>query len=240
MKRRNPYLGCRKIAEQISSAFGIALDKDVVRRILVRHYPSGPEGSSPSWLANIGHAKDHLWSVDPFRAESILLKSYWILVVMDVYTRRIIGFGVAAANLDGIRACRMFNRAIARQPLPRRLSSDHDPLFRFRRWRANLRVLDVDEVKTIPGTPRSHAFVERLIGTIRREYLDRLWFWNQTDLERKLEDYKVFYNQYRCHTALAGVTPAQRGGAHAPALAHLDSYRWRQHCHGLFQTPTAA
>ena len=45
-----------------------------------------------------------MWSVDLFRVESILLKSYWILVVMDVYTRRIIGFGVAAAHLDGIRS----------------------------------------------------------------------------------------------------------------------------------------
>jgi hypothetical protein len=127
-----------------------------------------------------------------------------------------------------------------RQPIPSHISSDHDPLSRFHRWRANLRVLEVDEIKTIPGTPRSHAFVERLIRTIRREYLDRIRFWHQSDLERKLEDYKVFYNQYRCHTGLAGVTPARRSGAPAPPLAHLDSYRWRSHCNGLFQTPTAA
>jgi putative transposase len=240
MKRRNPYFGCRKIAEQISNAFGIELDKDVVRRILIRYYRPGADGGGPSWLAVIGHARDRLWSVDLFRTESILLKSYWVMVVMDVFTRRIIGFGVAAANLDGIRVCRMFNRAIARQTLPRQLSSDHDPLFRFHRWRANLRVLEVDEIKTIPGTPRSHAFVERLIGTNRREYLDRIWFWNQTDLERKLEDYKVFYNQFRCHTGLTGVTPAQRSGAPPSPLAHLNSYRWRQHCNGLFQTPAAA
>ena len=101
-------------------------------------------------------------------------------------------------------------------------------------------MLDLDEIKPIPGTPRSHAFVERLIGTIRHEYLDRIWFWNQADLERKLEDYKVFYNQYRCHTGLAGVTPAQRSGAPTPPLAHLDSYRWQPYCNGLFQTPTAA
>ena len=93
------------------------------------------DGGGRCRLAAIGSAKDRLWSVDLFRAESILLKSYWILVVMDVYTRRIIGFGVAAAHLDGIRVCRMFNRAIARQPLPRHVSSDHDPLFRFHRWR---------------------------------------------------------------------------------------------------------
>jgi putative transposase len=240
MKRRNPYFGCRKIAEQISSAFGIELNKDVVRRILIRYYRAAPRGDGPSWLAAIGHAKDCLWSVDLFRAESILLKSYWVMVVMDVYTRRIVGFGVAAADLDGIRVCTMFNRAIARQPLPRHLSSDNDPLFRFHRWKANLRVLEVDEIKTIPDTPRSHAFVERLIGTIRREYLDRIWFWNQADLERKLEDYKVFYNRYRCHTGLAGLTPARKSGAPPPPAAHLDSYRWQQHCRALFQIPAVA
>ena len=240
MKRRNPYFGCRKIAEQIASAFGIEINKDVVRRILIRYYRPAPSGDGPSWLAAIGHAKDSLWSVDLFRCESILLKSYWVMAVMDVYTRRIIGFGVGAANLDGIQVCRMFNRAIARQTLPKHLSSDNDPLFRFHRWLANLRVLEVDEIKTVPGTPRSHAFVERLIGTIRREFLDRTLFWGQGDLELKLEAYQAYYNRYRCHTGLAGLTPAQRSGALSPPTARLDSYHWRRHCNGLFQTPAAA
>ena len=135
------------------------------------------------------------------------------MVVMDIFTRRIISFGVAAANLDGPSVSRMFNRAMVRQRMPRHLSSDHDPLFRFQRWLANLRILEIDEIKSIPGTPRSHAFVERLIGTIRREHLDQTLFWNQGDLERKLDSYKVYDNRHRCHTGLAGITPAQRGGA---------------------------
>ena len=176
MKRRNPRFGCRKIAEQISRAFAVEINKDIVRRILIRHYRPVPGDDGPSWLTVIGHAKDSLWSVDFFRSESILLKSYWVMVVMDVFTRRIIGFGVAVANLDGTVICRMFNRAIAKKTPPPCLSSDHDPLFRFHRWLANLRVLEVDEIKAIPCTPRSHAFVERLIGTVRREYLDRTLF----------------------------------------------------------------
>ena len=76
MKRRNPYFGCRKIAEQISSAFGLELNKDVVRRILVRCYRPVPDGGGPSWLSAIGHARDRLWSVDLFRTESILVRSY--------------------------------------------------------------------------------------------------------------------------------------------------------------------
>ena len=240
MKRRNPRFGCRKIAEQISRAFAVEINKDVVRRILIRHYRPVPGGDGPSWLTVIGHAKDSLWSVDFFRCESILLKSYWVMVVMDVFTRRVIGFGVAAADLEGPVICQMFNRAIAKQTPPRCLSSDHDPLFRFHRCLANLRVLEVDEIKAVPCTPRSHAFVERLIGTVRREYLDRTLFWNQSDLERKLENYKAYYNQHRCHTGLAGATPAQRCGAPPPPIANIESHSWRQHCKGLFQTPTAA
>jgi transposase InsO family protein len=212
MKRRNPHFGGRKIAEHIARGFAVEVNKDVVRRILIQHYRPVSGGGGPSWLTVIGHAKDSLWSVDFFRCESILLKSYWIMVVMEVFSRRIIGFGVAVANLDGPIICRMFNRAIAKQTPPQYLSSDHDPLFRFHRWLANLRVLEVDEIKAIPCTPRSHAFVERLIGTVRREYLDQTLFWNQSDLERKLENYKAYYNHHRCHSALAGATPAERSG----------------------------
>ena len=69
MKRRNPRIGCRKIAEQISNAFGLEIDKDVVRRILIHHYRPLPGGDGPSWLTVIGHARDSLWSVDLFRCE---------------------------------------------------------------------------------------------------------------------------------------------------------------------------
>src|SRR5215471_9373259 len=55
-----------------------------------------------------------------------------------------------------------------KQTLPKYLSSDHDPLYRFHQWQANLRVLMVQEIKTVPYVPLSHPFVERLIGTIRQ------------------------------------------------------------------------
>src|SRR5438552_7221468 len=89
----------------------------------------------------IGHTKDSLWSLDLFRCESAALRTYWVLVVMDQFTRRIVGFGVQAGFVDGLALCRMFNRAIQGQTLPKYLSSDHDPLYRFLQWQANLRVL---------------------------------------------------------------------------------------------------
>ncbi len=88
MKRRNPRFGCPRIAQQINLAFGLEIDKDVVRRILAKHYRPDPGGTGPSWLTTIGHAKDSIWSIDFFRCESILLRSHWVLVVMDQHTRR--------------------------------------------------------------------------------------------------------------------------------------------------------
>ena len=66
----------------------------------------------------------------------------------------------------------MFNQAISGATQPKRISTDHDPLFRFHRWLANLRILEVEEIKSVPYAPMSHPFIEQLIGTIRREYLD--------------------------------------------------------------------
>src|SRR6266403_1661256 len=135
IKRLNPRFGCPRIAQQISHAFGLEIDKDVVRRILARHPRPKGGGQGPSWLSAIAEARDSLWSVDLFRCESILLKSFWVMVVMDIFTRRIVGFGIEPAHIDGIRVCRMFNQARCAQPLPQRLHvTDHDPLFRFHRW----------------------------------------------------------------------------------------------------------
>jgi len=81
------------IAGHASIIFGLNIDKDVVRRILARYYRPAPDPrGGPSWLTFIGHAEDCLWSVGFFQCESILLKSHWVLVVMDQFTRRIIGF----------------------------------------------------------------------------------------------------------------------------------------------------
>jgi hypothetical protein len=96
------------------------------------------------------------------------------------------------------------------------------------------------EIKTVPFVPCSHPFVERLIGTIRREYLDHLWFWNRLDLQHKLARFARYYNQARVHSALAGKTPAEQRGRAAPRIALLRQFSWQAHCHGLFHTPVAA
>src|SRR5262249_40192450 len=90
MKRRHQTWGYKRIAQQIALAFGVAIDKDVVRRILTIHFHPEAGSGGPSWLSFMGHAKDSLWSLDLFR---------WI----------------QRGVVDGLALCRMFNRAIHTQ-----------------------------------------------------------------------------------------------------------------------------
>lgn len=157
---------------------------------------------------------------------------------MDQCTRRIIGFGIQSGEIDGVTLYCMFNSAISKQGVPRSLNSDNDPLFRYHRWQANLRILEVAEIKSIPST--SHPFIEQLIGTIRREYLDRLYFWNAQDLGRKLDSFAQYYNQHRVHQSLDGKTPVSANDSVYSQPVDFSQYGWKSHCHGLFETPFAA
>ena len=105
---------------------------------------------------------------------------------------------------------------------------------------ANLRVLGVEAVRPVPNVPWSHPFVERLIGTILREYLDHLLFWNAADLEQKLQLFQTYYNALRVHQGLEGDTPEEKASSPGRKPIPLESYTWQSHCHGLFELPIAA
>jgi transposase InsO family protein len=129
---------------------------------------------------------------------------------------------------------------ISTQDIPHYLSSDDDLLFRYHRWQANLRILDVKDIKSVPYVPLSHPFVERLTGTIRREYLAHALFWSTSDLDRKLKEFRHYYNSHRVHTSLGGDTPSEICGEPIIRRAVLSQPRWKSHCRGLYQLPVAA
>ncbi len=121
-----------------------------------------------------------------------------------------------ADDVDGMALCRMFTRAIVRAETPRYLSSDHDPLFEYHRWNANLRVFDVQEIKTVPYVPLWRPFIRRPMGPIRRESLDHKASW------------------YRLHASLRGAAPGQTCGEAVVSRAGLRDFRWQAHRRDLF------
>ena len=107
--------------------------------------------------------------------------------------------------------------------------SEHPPFpgftWRYHRWLANLRVLEINEVKSVPNIPMSHPFVERLIGTLRREYFDRVFFWNSADLERKLTEFKVYSTPIEFIEALTALRPLDAPeNRHPPLPRSIDTH----------------
>lgn len=241
IKQRNPNFGCPRIAHIINRTFGIEINKDVVRRVLMKHYHPNPDDrGGSSWLSFIANMKDSLWSIDLFCCESIILKTHWVLVVMDVWNQKLVGLSVTKGTVDGPTVCRMFNQIISNKNMPHYISTDNDPLFQFHRWKANLRILKIEEVKSIPFTPISHPYIERLIGSIRCECLDQTLFWNEVDLQKKLNDFMDYYNNHRGHSSLMGEIPANFGEKRQRSVADPGKFNWNTLCRGLVQLPIPA
>ena len=159
------------------------------------------------------------------------------MIVMDQYTRSTIGFAVHAGDVDGPVLCRMFNNATSKQGWPKYFSLDYHPLVRYHRWKANLRVLEVEDIKSLPHVPMSHPFVDRLSGSIRRELLTQTLFWTASDLDNKLQNYRRYYNKHRCHSSRDGATPNDSGENN---IVDINRFRCKKHCRVFFKLPTAA
>jgi putative transposase len=159
---------------------------------------------------------------------------------MDQYSRKIIGFEVKAGPLTGDDIAKMFVNILADKSLPKYLSTDNDPLFNSIIWNLLIKSLEIKSLKSIPGKPTSHPFVERLIGSCRREYMDKVFFFIEVDLARKLDFYKIYFNQGRVHASLGGNIPLHKSGDLEIKKANLSNYDWKSFCNGLYKLPFAA
>lgn len=133
----------------------------------------------------------------------------------------------------------MFGRVVAEKSVPKLLSPDHHRLSEYHRWQAMLRILEIDAVKSVPCTHIFHPFVERLIGTIRREHLDHVFFWNAGDRESKLSDYQTYYNEFREHTSLGGRAPIDFVKNLPSPGTPASTLRWQPTCRWLYKIPVA-
>ena len=94
---------------------------------------------------------------------------------------------------------------------PRFLLRDRDGVYgKEKEFSRCVRALGIEEVLTAYRSPWQNGYVERLIGTIRRDCLDHVIVWNENHLKRVLTDYFVYYHRWRTHLSLEMDTPERR------------------------------
>ena len=197
LKSRNPRFGCPRIARIISQTFGIDIDKNVVYRVLAKHYARAGRNRTLVVVVHRPHrpTASGAWTFfDASRSCSGATGCSWSWTSSRVVSSA----SACIAAPSRASTCVACSTPRFMVSVPRHLSTDYDPVFEAHRWMANLRILEIDEIKTVPHVPLSHPFVERVIGTMRREFLDHVLFWNGRDLERKLAEFQMYYNAARC------------------------------------------
>ena len=189
----NPRYGCPRIAQQINKAFGVNIDKNLVRRVLAKHYRPEPYDGGPSWLTFLRHTRDSLCSIARFRRKSIL-KIGSTLAAISQYTRRLIGYGISVCHLNQSVIFSLFDDATPMFDASWSLRSIHDQAFSHHRCRK--RLFGLDRSRTVTMLPRSPSVAERRIRTRRRKHHHNRSNYRAVDLEAGYGALNYFYHLF--------------------------------------------
>ena len=238
MKQRNPRFGCPRIAQQISKAFGIEINKDTVRRVLAKHYRPGSNDGGPSWRTFLGHLTDSLRSTNWFRCKLPALRNHRVLGMLNSFIRQIMGYDIHYGSVDEIACCPLLENAASMMEAQKLLNSDHDPPLLYHRWERML--LGGDATNTVAILPLSLPCAEWRMETVSGNNIDYLPFYNAVDLEGKFKEFTNFYILLRLHSPVNEDTSAKIDKCSVLDRAKIDHFAWKRHCYELFQAPIAA
>jgi transposase InsO family protein len=149
-----------------------------------------------------------LVSVDFFTVPTIQFQILYVFLVLAHDRRRVLHFGVTAhptAEWTAQQLCEAFPWNAA----PRYLLRDRDRIFGDE-FTKQVKDMGIKEVLSAPRSPWQRAYVERLIGTLRRECLDHVIVFNETSLYRHVKSFMAYYEKSRTHLALAKDAPEPR------------------------------
>ncbi len=183
---------------------GIHVAKSTVEKYRVKH----PKSPSPTWKSFLANHITDLVAIDFFVVSTINFKVLYVLVVLAHRRREVVYFNVTeypTAQWVGQQIVEAFPWDTA----PRYLLRDRDKIYgdRFRRRVSSLLI---KEVLTAPRSPWQNPYVERIIGSIRRDCLDHVIVFNERHLKRILSSYFDYYHRWRTHLGLAMDTPQGR------------------------------
>jgi hypothetical protein len=199
----NPTWGSPRIMGELRK-LGIEVAKSTVEKYRVR--PSKPP--SPSWrtfLAN--HAKD-LVSIDFLTVATVRFEILFVLIILAHDRRRVVHFNVTA-HPSAAWTAQQVVEAFPWETAPPYLLRDRDGVYGVD-FRHRVAAMGIEEVITAARSPWQSPYVERVIGSIRRECLDNVVVLHERHLCRILTAYFDHYHRWRCHQALAMDCPQPR------------------------------
>jgi transposase InsO family protein len=203
MSKANPLWGAPRIHGELQK-LGVEISQAAVSKYVVR--PRKPP--SQTWRTFLENHLGNLVSVDFFVVPTVLFKVLFVFVVLAHERRRVVHINVTDAPTAQWTAQQLVE-AFPWETAPRYVLRDRDAVYGVAFSRC-VQTMGIHEVKTAPRSPWQNPYVERLIGTLRRECLDHVVVLNETHLRRLLSAYLSYYHGARTHLSLAKDAPEPR------------------------------
>jgi putative transposase len=203
MCRENPSWGAPRVHGELLK-LGIDIGESSVSKYMLR----GRKPPSQTWRTFLENHLAQLVSIDFFTVPTLRFQVLYVFLVLAHDRRRILHCNVTAhptAEWTG----QQLREAFPFDQLPRYLLRDRDAIFGHA-FREQVRDMDIQEVLSTPRSPWQRAYVERVIGSIRRECLDHVIVFDESSLRRILRSYFDYYHRARTHLALGKDSPEPR------------------------------
>jgi putative transposase len=211
-----PELGTRAIARHLLRA-GLAISRSSVQRVLRQHPPKRPTRRPKTPMVSAAGVTPHhllcpqgpnqVWHLD-LTTLRLLWRRFTVAAILDGRSRmllRLQAYARTPRQRDMIRLLRQTKRQYG---TPRFLITDHGTQFR-NHFHAATRPMRIRHVKGRVRTPYLNGKVERSFMTLRLWWRAILPGWTRSGLQRRLDDYRRWYNHHRPHSALRGLTPQE-------------------------------
>ena len=203
MRDANPLWGAPRIHGELQK-LGIDVSQATVAKYLGRR----PGPPSQSWRTFLTNHVAQLASIDFFTVPTATFRVLFVFVVLSHNRRRIVHVNVTAHPTAAWTA-QQLREAWPWDTAPRFVIRDRDAIYGSNP-RRTAQQMGVEEVLTAPCSPWQNPFVERVIGSLRRECLDHVIVWNERALRRHLQRYLTYYHEWRTHLSLDKDAPVPR------------------------------
>jgi transposase InsO family protein len=203
MCRENPLWGAPRIHGELLT-LGIVISQAAVSKYMVRH----PHPPSQTWRRFLGNHLGCLASVDFLVVPTVTFRILFVFIVLHHERRRIVHCGVTGCPTSAW-VSQQIREAFPWDTAPRYLIRDRDACYGAP-FSSRLNAMGIREVLTAPRSPWQNAYVERVIGSIRRECLDHVIVLNERHLRQLLSSYLAYYHRSRTHLSLAKDCPEPR------------------------------
>ena len=203
MSRENPLWGAPRIHGELLK-LGIDIGETSVSKYMVRQR----KPPSQTWRTLLDNHLQSLVSVDFFTVPTIRFQILYVFLVLAHNRRRVIHFNVTAHPTAEWTA-QQLRDAFPWDLAPRYLLRDRDRIFGDD-FTKQVQDMGIKEVLSAPRSPWQRAYVERVIGTIRRECLDHMIVFSEAALYRHVKLFLAYYHESRTHLSLAKDAPESR------------------------------